>query len=150
MVNYAMKIIMKICTFGLLMIIVLASMSNLSGVVRAGNYYEIWYGKKPFPDEALRYDSFIVILRQNPDLIGYVAFSVGKKDSYKKVKARINRGIKHIVEYRKFDKKRLIVIYMGTSDETTTILHFGQKTSPVLKLGSSDKIVTSKFRSLND
>lgn len=109
------------------------------------------YLKLPWKYEMARLDNFAIYLRQNPERVGYIVFLVGEKDSYKKVKARINRSVKYLIEYHKYDKNKLTVIYAGKLENTMTILQPDDKDGSHLKSDFPDgKIISSDFKVLNE
>lgn len=147
--NYIMKIIKQIFIFALSTTIFVGSMSSFVKTAKAERVFDIWYGIKPWEDVAGRLDDFLIALRNNPEMTGYVIFSVGENDTYKKAQSRIDRAVRHMVEYRKFDKRRLVIIYSGKSKEIITMLHIENKNTPTPRFDfSKDKVVTSKFKSL--
>lgn len=146
-----MRIAKQIFIFTLSVAVIFSSVSDSVMTARAEGYYDTWYGKISWKTETSRLDSFLVILHQNPGTIGYIAFQVGERDSYEKVKSRINRAVKYMVEYRKFDKNRLVVVYAGKRETTTTILDIKSRDLPTPIFGiPENKIISSEFKSLND
>jgi hypothetical protein len=134
----------------LLIIATAFSMTSFPKTVEADDYYDS-YGNILWEDEILHLDNFSVYLQQDANAIGYIAFLVGKGDSYKKIKTRIDRAVRYLTKDRKLNKARLVIIYAGNNDETKTILQPYDKNLSAPKFSSSkDKIVTSEFKSLND
>jgi hypothetical protein len=123
-----MRINKQVFIFALSVIFLISSLISFAGTTKANDIFDIWYGPEiPWEEVEGRLDNFIVALRNNPEKVGYIVYTVGKNDSYKKAKARINRTVKHIVEYRKFDKRRLVVVYSGKYKETITMLQIEDK-----------------------
>jgi hypothetical protein len=86
------------------------------------------YGKVPWAEEKLHLDNFAMHLKDNPDMIGYVAFYVGKNDKEANTQKRVVRAKNYLLHGRtKIDKERIIVVNAGKREETRTVLQ------PVLK-----------------
>src|SRR3712207_2657291 len=96
----------QLLSFFLLVVMVFSSGLSLSTPAQSYPFFDD-YENLSWKDEMSRLDNFSIYLRRNPELLGYIVFYVGKKGSYERVRKRIERGVKYLVEYRKFDKDRL-------------------------------------------
>ena len=85
------------------------------------------YGDISWEEEQAWLGSFAIALNRDPDMIGYIGFRVGKKDTLKKVKARIYRAKSFLIDKFKVEKSRIVIVNGGKDDETIIILQ------PVLK-----------------
>jgi hypothetical protein len=144
-----MRVTRQIINFVLSIAVVVCLMPCFVITARANAYFDTWYQAMTRAEEEVRLDNFIVFLIRNPEATAYIGFSVGEKESYEKVKSRISRAVKHVVQTRKFDKKRLVIVYTGREKDTTIILHYKHKDLPPPEFGfSKNKIVNSEFKSL--
>jgi hypothetical protein len=57
-------------------------------------------------NERVHLDNFAIELRKSPEMVGYIAFYTNEKTSLKKIKARINRARRYLINYRKVEEKR--------------------------------------------
>jgi len=55
-------------------------------------------------------DNFAYHLQTNVKDVGYIVFYMGEKDSLKKLKSRVDRSIKYLIQNGKIEKRRLIII----------------------------------------
>ncbi len=96
---------------------------TITSSAKAQEPFDRYHTFKPWKDEIFDLDNFAIFLRKNPETIGYIAFYVGDKDSCSQVKARIDKSKKYLIEHRKIDKRRIVVIYAGRlTNFSTTIL----------------------------
>ena len=145
-----MKNIKQSLSLFLLVVAGIFSILNLSIPVAADSYFDS-YGNLPWKYEIGRLDNFSIYLRENAETVGYIIFYVGEKDSYKKVNQRINRSVKYLSEYGKFDKSRIVVVYAGRKENTQFILQPYDKDSPLPKKNFPEgKIINSEIKSLNN
>jgi hypothetical protein len=125
-----MKII--ICMAAIILVSVLASL----GFVRndSPTNQEAFDEYKTFISwnfERANLDNFAIYLRNHPETIGYIAFYVGKKDSAKKVRSRIEKSKRYLIEKRGIARKRLVVIFAGElTNYSTTVLQPLDKSLP--------------------
>lgn len=84
-------------------------------------------------------DNFAIALQKNPEMLGYVAFYVGGKDSVKKIRARINIVRRYLIQTRKIDKKRIVIIYAGKFDTSWMVLQPSPRDKPPPKFGFDSK-----------
>jgi hypothetical protein len=104
---------------------------NLAESAKADQYFAS-YGAISWEDEKTYLDSFAVALSQNPETVGYIGFYLSEKDSYKKIKARIDQAKLYLINYRRIEKKRIVIVYLGKGrNNTMTILQPIDKDSPV-------------------
>lgn len=144
-----MKNTVRLLSLFLLVGLVFSSMLNLSTSAQAYLHFDV-YENLSLESELGRLDNFSIALRRNPEMLGYIVFYVGQRDSYKRVKRRIERGVNHLVGFRKFDRKRLVIVYAGRRDRTMTILQEYEKNSPLLKeFFPEGKIINYQFKALN-
>lgn len=114
------------CLF--LLIIVVLAFPKLS-VVTADKWFDS-YGNISWQEEQARLGNFAIFLERNPDMIGYIAFYIGDKDSSKKVKQRIKRGKKFLLSKFKVEESRIAIINAGKKEETEIILQPVSKNVP--------------------
>src|SRR5215213_7514466 len=124
------------------------SLPGFVKTVKAQRHHFDSYGDISRKEERIILDNYYVYLRQQTDSIAYIAFYVGKKDTYEKAKARINRVINHLTKVRALEKERIVIIYAGKWGTTRIMLEAIGKEFPVPKFGlNENKIVTSEFKS---
>lgn len=73
-------------------------------------------------EEEFHLNNFAYYLQKDPDLIGYIAFKVGKNEKTSAVARRAERNKQYL--FRKFNipKKRIRLVCLGRADETLFIL----------------------------
>lgn len=55
-------------------------------------------------------------------MIGYIFYYVGEKDDLNTVRARMQKGLEHVVNVWKIKRNRLVLKYSGRSEETRVTL----------------------------
>jgi hypothetical protein len=73
-------------------------------------------------DEMVRLDNFAIYLNKHPEMIGYIGFYVGGKDTTKKVLARSKRAKNYLIHDRGIDNTRIIIINAGKLDSSLRVL----------------------------
>ena len=109
------------------------SQLNLINSVRADSSVDSYfdsYSNISWEDEKARLENFASRLILDPKMIGYIAFYIGKKESSKGYKSRINRVRKYLIGFRKIEKRRIVIIDAGKREESFTILQPIDKDSP--------------------
>lgn len=102
---------------------------NLIRSVKADSPFDS-YKNISWKEETAHLDNFATYLHNNPEMIGYVVFSVGEKDSIRKVKNRINRAKNYLIKFRKVAKSRIIIIEGERLDESVTYLQPVERNLP--------------------
>ena len=87
------------------------------------------YGELPWNEELGRLDNFAINLTRNPEMVGYILYYVGENDNAAVVRQRMDESIDHLVETRKIERSRLILKYLGISEESRVILQPVPRTS---------------------
>ncbi len=87
-------------------------------------------------NERVHLDNFAIELRKSPEMVGYIAFYTNEKTSLKKIKARINRARRYLINYRKVEEKRIVIIYAGDGP-SRVVLQPLDKNEPRPNFGSS-------------
>jgi hypothetical protein len=98
--------------------------------VNAQEPFDTYYGRTTRIQELAALDNLAIFLRRNLDTVAYIAFHVGEKDKFKKVKKRAERAKKWLVSEREIDASRIIIVNGGKLTETTFILQPMDKDKP--------------------
>ena len=98
-------------------------MSEFPGLnrVSADGWYAS-YGNISWKEEQALLGNFAIDLNNNLEMIGYIGFYVGKKDTLRKVTARINRAKSFLIDKFKVEKSRIVIVNIGKSEKTNIIL----------------------------
>lgn len=96
----------------------------------ADEYFRVYYGKLSWEDEKAHLNNYAFRLLNSPEMIGYMGFFVGKKETYKNVQSRMNRAKNYLQSRFKIPKSRIVIIYAGRDEETKVILHLVPKDKP--------------------
>lgn len=88
-------------------------------------------------EEELYLFNFGIHLTRNPDMIGYIAFYIGKKDSRATIDKRISRSRAYLIKTAIIDPHRLRIVCGGRADDfSQTVLNFIEKSLPPPDFGS--------------
>src|SRR5262245_24717563 len=72
--------------------------------------------------EKLHLDDFAYYLIKDPNVLGYIAFRVGKKEKMATVKKRAENNKRYLVQEFKIPQERIRLVCLGRSDDTIFIL----------------------------
>ena len=93
------------------------------------SHFDSYRNNISWKKEIAHLDNFAIALKQNPEMLGYIAFYTDKNTSLKKVRTRINRAKRFLIK-QGITEKRLVFIYAGNFDESITILQPLDKSVP--------------------
>ena len=88
----------------------------------AWKYYDDYESSISWQKEKAHLHSFASFLQNHPETIGYIAYYTKKEEFLKQRKIKINRAIKFLTQKSQIEKDRIIIIYAGKKDYSTTIL----------------------------
>ena len=81
--------------------------------------------------------NFGIHLARDPDMIGYIAFYIGKKDSRAAIDKRISKSRAYLIKTAKIDPHRLRIVCGGRADDfSQTVLNLNEKSLPPPEFGS--------------
>lgn len=102
------------------------------------------YGDVTWEKEKNYLDNFAVALKEDVDLIGYIAFYVGKENCLDEIESRVNRAVSYLVNKRKIQRSRIITIHAGYAEKLKIILQPVEKNAPKLNFPDTENVSNSK------
>lgn len=107
------------------------------------------FGKSTGEERSARFDNFFIQLSNDPAAIGYVFIFCGKSCRYGEVEGHM-RGIELIIEGRRLDRARIIVVHGGFRDNQEVELWLKPKDASAPSPNSTRNIKDVIFKRANN
>ena len=82
-----------------------------------------YYGQISMGDEKARLDNLLMVLQQNPDLVGHIVVYAGRRSRAGLAKERAMRARNFLIENREIEPERLLRVDGGFREQLTTELY---------------------------
>lgn len=136
MKNIIVAVILLLCISGICF--PKANLSKATSVIDSP--FDVYDSDISWSEQKFHLYSFVIALKENPEMIGIIIYASSEKYSLKKAKSRINRSVKYLTQdlpaELRVEKSRIVVIYEGKKDiARTTLQPINKKSIPAdLKL----------------
>ena|SRR5215203_1563358 len=111
----------KFLSFVFLLILTISFPNKIFAI----SYFDEYFGNISWNEEKAHLYNLAIVLKREPNYIGYIGFRIGAKEDRKIINSRINRIKKHLFSKYGFNSKRIVFVissYPSQVRETMIIL----------------------------